>query len=108
MPILDIPHIGINPVAPPTVDDVENSLGGQILEGIGDLIGSLTDAVVSIADLTKSAFEGAKQILESISNFIATYDFMFDFFPSEVESYVFAIFSIMVTVITFKVVGYFT
>lgn len=75
---------------------------------ISDILGGIWDGVVSIADLVTSAFRGAVEILDYIADFLPSFRFLSDLFPSPVETIVVSILSVMVTVITFKVVGYFT
>ena len=101
------PETGLPQGWKPAVPGEENVFG-DVLEGIGDFFEPLVDGVVSIADLVTSAFEGAKVILGHISNFISSFDVFTDLLPGIPAAVAVSVLSVMVTVITFKVVGYFT
>ena len=101
------PETGLPEGWKPAVSDGENVFG-DILEGIGDFFEPLVDGVTSIADLVASAFDGAKAILGYISDFIPSFEVFTDLLPGIPAGVAVSVLSVMATVITFKVVGYFT
>lgn len=101
------PETGLPQGWKPSLPDEENVFS-DILEGIGDLFEPVVDGIVTVADLVSSAFEGAKVILGHIANFITSFDVFTDLLPGIPAAVAVSVLSVMVTVITFKVVGYFT
>lgn len=101
------PETGLPEGWKPAVPGEENVFG-DILEGIGDFFEPVVDGITSIADLVASAFEGAKTILGYIADFNPSFDVFADLLPGIPAAVVGSVLAVMATVITFKVVGYFT
>lgn len=93
-------------ITPELIDKLKDT----VLENSDSLAISngIFDGIVGIAQLASSAFEGAKTILGYIGDFITTFTPFAELLPAPVTGIAISILSVMATVITFKVVGYFT
>lgn len=98
---------GLQPIVPPPNFD-DGLEVNSALSVIGDFFGGIWDGVLSIADLANSAWEGANTILDYITDFLPSYEVFVDILPGPVESIAVSIIAVLSTVVTFKVVGYFT
>lgn len=98
---------GLQPIIPPPSFENPSEIESAI-PGLGDFFTGIWDSVLSIADLAKSAWEGANAILDYITDFLPSFDVFIDILPGPVESIAYSIIAVLSTVITFKVVGYFT
>lgn len=100
-------------VYPPTIpDEGYDGLFGQVYEdifgGFGDFLLGIEEGVTSIADFVVSAFEGAGEILGYIADLFPSLNILADLIGGNTFGIVEVILSVMATIITFKVVGYFT